>query len=104
MAGEGPLGTVSVEVVSWVTRFVGGDGTGRKVFEEPFAPGASVRSVLESLSARYPELRAALWEGRELGEHIEVLVNDAMLGVSHGLDSPLEPGDRLVLLGQFTGG
>ncbi|OGK84019.1 MAG: hypothetical protein A2050_01405 [Candidatus Rokubacteria bacterium GWA2_73_35] len=96
--------TVSVEVVSWVTTFVGGDGTGRRVFEEPLPAGATVRSVLAGLSARYPELHAALWHGEGLGEHIEVLVNDAVLDLHHTLDSPLAPGDRLSLLGQFMGG
>ena len=104
VAGEGPVGTVAVEVVSWVTKFIGGDGTGRTVFEEPLRPDSTVRSVLEGLSARYPELQAALWQGGQLGEHIEVLVNDAMLGVSHGLDSRVRPGDRVALLGQFVGG
>jgi molybdopterin converting factor small subunit len=98
------VGTVAVEVVSWVTKFVGGDGTGRRVFDEPVAPGAALRTVLEGLSARYPELKAALWHGRELGEHIEVLVNDAVLGITHTLDSPIKPGDRIALLGQFMGG
>ena len=104
MAREGSLGTVPVEVVSWVTKFVGGDGTGRRVFDEPVAPDATLRSVLEGVSARYPELKAALWHGRELGEHIEVLVNDAILGITHTLDSPVKPGDRIALLGQFMGG
>ena len=104
MAREGSLGTAPVEVVSWVTKFVGGDGTGRAVFDEPVTPGATLRSVLEGLSARYPELKAALWHGRELGEHIEVLVNDAVLGITHTLDSPIKPGDRIALLGQFMGG
>lgn len=99
-----PAATVPVEVVSWVTKFIGGDGSGRRVFEEPLPPGATVRSVLARLSARYPDLQAALWHGDELGEHIEVLVNDAVLGVGHTLDSPLRPGDRVTLLGQFMGG
>ena len=90
--------------MSWVTKFVGGDGSGRRVFEEPLPPGATVRSVLGGLSARYPELHRALWNGHELGEHIEVLVNDAMLDIAHSLDSPLRPGDRIALLGQFMGG
>jgi molybdopterin converting factor small subunit len=98
------VGKVEVEVASWITRFVGGDGTGRRLFDEPLTPASTVRSALEGLTARYPELKAALWEGRELGEHIEVLVNDAVLGVSHSLDSPLKPGDRITLLGQFMGG
>lgn len=101
----GPVtGTVPVEVVSWVTKFVGGDGSGRRVFEEPLAPGATVRSVLLGLSSRFPDLHAALWNGSSLGEHIEVLVNDAVLDISHTLDSPLQPGDRIALLGQFMGG
>ncbi len=97
-------GQVDVEVVSWVTKFTGGDGTGRQVFAEPLAEGATVRSVLTGLSGRFPELRAALWHGAEIGEHIEVLVNDAVLGISHELDSKVRAGDHITLLGQYMGG
>jgi len=102
----GPEGapTADVETISWVTRFTGGDGTGRLLFSEPLTEGATVRSVLTGLSARFPELRAALWHGDAIGEHIEVLVNDAVLGISHELDSPVVPGDRITLLGQYMGG
>jgi molybdopterin converting factor small subunit len=96
--------TAPVEIVGWPTRFVGGDGAARRVFEEPLRPGATVRSVLRGLSGRFPELHAALWHGEGLGEHIEVLVNDAVLGLAHELDSPLRPGDRVTLLAQFMGG
>lgn len=99
-----PVATVPVEIASWITRFVGGDGSGRLVVDEPLTPGATVRSVLTGLSAKFPELDKALWHGRELGEHIEVLVNDAVLGIEHDLDSPLRPGDRITLLAQFMGG
>lgn len=95
---------IPVEIVAWITKFVGGDGTGRRVLEEPLAPGATVRSVLAGVTARFPHLGAALWHDGELGEHIEVLVNDTVLGVTHSLDSRLEPGDRLTLLAQFMGG
>ena len=96
--------TVPVEIVGWPTKFVGGDGSTRRLFEEPLADGATVRSVLRGLSARFPELQAALWHGRDLGEHIEILVNDAVLGIDHDLDSRLAPGDRVALLAQFMGG
>jgi len=96
--------TVPVEAVSWVTKFVGGDGSGRRVFDEPLTPGATVRSVLRGLSARFPDLHRALWNGEALGEHIEVLVDDAVLDIHHTLDSPLAPGDRIALLGQYMGG
>lgn len=96
--------TVPVEIVSWVTKFSGGDGTGRQEFLEPLSAGATVRSVLMGLTARFPELRAALWHGDAIGEHIEVLVNDAVLGINHELDSTLHSGDRIMLLGQYMGG
>ena len=101
---EATTGTVQVEILAWITRFVGGDGTGRRVVEEPVTREATVRSVLAGLTARFPELGAALWHGSELGEHIEVLVNDAVLGVAHTLDSPVRPSDRITLLAQFMGG
>jgi molybdopterin converting factor small subunit len=96
--------TMPVEIVGWPTRFVGGDGATRRVFDEPFAPGTTVRSLLRALTSRFPDLDAALWHGDGLGEHIEVLVNDAVLGLTHALDSPLAPGDRVTLLAQFMGG
>jgi molybdopterin converting factor small subunit len=96
--------TVPVEIVGWPTRFVGGDGATRRLFEEPLADGATVRSVLRGLSGRFPDLDAALWHGPNLGEHIEILVNDAVLGIEHELDSPVAPGDRIALLAQFMGG
>ena len=104
--GSTPALSVTVEVTTWVTKHVGGDGSGSKVFTEPFAPADTVRDVLRRCSARFPELDAALWspDRSELGEHIEVVVNDAVLGVTHALDSPLKSGDRITLLGQFMGG
>lgn len=74
------------------------------MFEEPITPSSTVRSVLKGLSVRFPELDAALWHGAGLGEHIEILVNDAVLGIDHTLESPLKPGDRVTLLAQFMGG
>jgi len=98
--------TVTVEVAAWVTRLAGGDGTGHRLFDELLRDGDTVGDVLRRVSARFPELDAALWRNgrRELGEHIEVLVDDAALGVSHDLDSPLKGGEQITLLGQFMGG
>jgi len=96
----------TVEVTTWVTRYVGGDGSGSHLFEETFAPGETVGDVLRRFSARFRDLDAALWtHGRtSLAEHIEVLVNDAVLGVSHDLGTPLLGGERITLLGQFMCG
>jgi molybdopterin converting factor small subunit len=103
-----PFGTlhVQIEVIAWITTFVGGSGSGRKLFEEAIVPGETVGDLLWRLSQRFPELDSALWDAsrKGLGEHIEVLVNDVVLGVTHTLESPLQNGDRMTLLGQFMGG
>jgi molybdopterin converting factor small subunit len=98
--------TATIEVTTWVTKYVGGDGAGTRVFDEPIAPGETVRAVLVRYAARFPELDAALWDESRtaLGPHIEVLVNDAVLGVTHDLDTTLIGGERITLLGQFMGG
>ncbi len=108
-SGASPVRTArnaTVEVTTWVTKLVGGDGWGTRLIEEPLRPGDTVGRLLSRVSERFPELHAALWDptGRQLGEHIEVLVNDAVLGVTHELDSPLKGGERITLLGQFMGG
>jgi molybdopterin converting factor small subunit len=105
MSAAGPP-RATVEVTTWVTKHVGGDGSGSQLFDEPLDPGETLRVVLRRFSRRFPALDEALWapSGKELGEHIEVLVNDAVLGVTHDLDSELAHGDRITLLGQFMGG
>jgi molybdopterin converting factor small subunit len=98
---------VRVEILSWVNRLVGGPGTGEVVLTEEAKAGTRVRGLLRQVTDRYPELAAALWDAgktREIGDNIEVMVNNAVLGVSHDLDSELTDGDRIMLLGQYIGG
>ena len=104
MAGE--RFPVKVEVMAWATTFVGGDGGDRKSFEVEASGGDTVRSVLKRFSAHFPALDNALWDrgSADLGEHIEVAVNDALLGIHHTLDTPVKAGDEILLMGQFMGG
>jgi hypothetical protein len=98
---------VRVEVISWVNRLIGGPGIGEETVEIAVPKGASVRAVLRALSDRFPELGRALWDPtrpHELGDNIEVLVGNAVLGVSHDLDSEVLDGERIALLGQYMGG
>jgi hypothetical protein len=95
-----------IEVTTWVTKHAGGDGTGSKLFDEPIERGDTPRTLLRRFTARFPELDSALWspDHSELGSHIEVLVNDEVLGVTYELDTPLIGEERITLLGQFMGG
>ena len=100
------VGELEIEVVAWITKFVGGDGSTRKVFHLPLRADDTVRKVLRRLSGRFPQLHKALWDPAtgDLAEHIEVLVNDAVLDLTHSLDSPIGPSDRIALIGQYLGG
>jgi len=98
---------VRVEVLSWVNKLVGGPGTGEVVLTEELKPGTTVRALLRQVTDRHPALGEALWDAgsaREIGDNVEVMVNNAVLGVSHDLDSELTDGDRVTLLGQYIGG
>ena len=98
---------VRVEVLSWVNQYVGGPGTGEIALIEEVKAGTTVRALLHQVTDRHPALGRALWDAgssREIGDNIEVMVNNAVLGVSHDLDSELSDGDRVTLLGQYMGG
>ena len=93
-------------LLPWLPRLVGRD-EGRQVrLSLPFVAGETVAGCLARLSAAYPELGAELWDAARgaLKMPIEVAVNGSVLGIHHHLDSPLRPGDELLLLPQYQGG
>lgn len=98
--------SVTIEAIAWVTQFVGGNETRRTLLAESVPAGTTVRQVLRQVSGRFPKLHDVLWDkaSGSLAEHIEIFVNDAVLGLKHELDSPLQDGDRITLAGQYTGG
>ena len=97
---------VRLEFISWASTFVGGDGNERKIFDEEVPEGATLRDVLKKMSRRYKSLDEALWHNGtgELAEHLEIAVNDALLGIHHKLDSEMKEGDLVLLMGQYMGG
>ena len=95
---------VIVETISYVHDMLGPGASGQKVFVEEACSGDTVRNILQRFSARYPKLREALWEEGELGQHIEILFNNTILGVQYSIDSAVSPNDHIVLTGQYIGG
>ena len=81
--------------------------SGAQEFHEPAKAGDTVRDVLKGLSARFPKLDNALWDENarnEIGTHIEVIVNDTIMGNDYTLESPVKPGYQIILTGQYIGG
>jgi len=98
--------TVIVETISYINDMLDHSSASQREFPEPAHTGDTVRTVLRRFSDRYPRLKEALWDPDtgEIGGHVEVIVNDAILGMRHTLDSIVNDKDRIVLLGQYIGG
>src|SRR5207247_3135575 len=48
--------TIPIEIVSWVTQFVGREGSGRRVFDELLGEGAAVGPLLRRMPRGFPDL------------------------------------------------
>jgi len=97
---------VLIEVFAWLTSYVGGMGGGRMFFTEEFEAGEILQVVLRRLTRRFPDLDAILWDthGGQLGASVEIIINDSFLGITHTMESEVNPGDMITLLPAWDGG
>ena len=70
---------------------------------ELIGEGETVRQVLEDVTARYPSLRAHLFEQGELTPFVNVYVGRDDVRTLEGLDTPVGSGS-LILLPAMAGG
>ena len=70
---------------------------------ELLGEGETVRQVLEDVTARYPSLRANLFEQNELTPFVNVYVGRDDVRTLEGLDTPVS-GSTLILLPAMAGG
>jgi sulfur-carrier protein len=68
------------------------------------AEGETVRELLDDLSARFPALRTQLWEDDEIAPFVNVYVEGEDVRTLHGLDTPVEDGQTVILLPAMAGG
>ncbi len=66
--------------------------------------GRTVGEVLENLVARYPAMRAELFEGEGLSERVSVFLEGRDVRYLEGLATPLEEGATLDLFPPVAGG
>lgn len=79
---------------------------GRKTVDLPLKPGVTVRELLDAVIARYPEMRASLFdEHGHLYGHVHVFINgqDAPY-LEHALETKLAAGDAVDLFPAVGGG
>ncbi|HEX7927342.1 MAG TPA: hypothetical protein VF678_07110 [bacterium] len=106
-APQAALVRVVIETISYINDMVDHTGQTHAEFEERVRPGDTIRHVLKQFADRHAKLKEALWDPNnrsEIGPHVEVIVNDAILDIHHTLDSSVSDGDRITLTGQYIGG
>ena len=72
---------------------------------EVAAEGQSVGEVLHAVAQQHPATRSQLFsEDGQLNRYVNVYRNDEDVRVLDGLDTPVRPGDTLVILPAMAGG
>jgi sulfur-carrier protein len=68
------------------------------------ASGATVRELLEDLTARVPALGSKVYEAGELQTFVNVYVDGEDVRTLRGLDTPVRDGSTVILLPAMAGG
>ena len=68
------------------------------------ASGATVRELLEDLTARLPALGVRIYDGTEIRSYVNVYIDGEDVRTRGGLDAPVREGATVVLLPAMAGG
>ncbi len=78
---------------------------GIKMLEVEVAPGSTIRDVLVEVTSRLPMLEKYIWnEPDVLSEHAHVFVNSENIRRQAGLDTAVNPDDRVDIFPPLVGG
>jgi molybdopterin converting factor small subunit len=67
--------------------------------------GATVSELLSDLVTRYPAIKTHIMDGNgNLRRYVNLFINDANIKDLHGVDTPIQENDRLILLPSISGG
>ncbi len=66
--------------------------------------GATVSAILSDLTTQFPDLRPHLYNGDELRNFVNIFIGDEDVRFRSGLDTEVEPGDKLRIIPSIAGG
>ena len=89
--------TVRIELAHALAELAGG----ADVVE---VPGGTVGEALAALTARYPALAPLVWRGGQFNDQLVAFVGNDDARRLQGMDTPLRPGVRLMLITAVEGG
>lgn len=97
-AEEGPARTVALRVPGPLLELSGG-------LDRIEVEAGTVRALLEAVGRQYPALRDRLLRGPDrVDPSVNLYVNEEDIRSLRGLDTPLKPGDEVVVLPAMAGG
>jgi molybdopterin converting factor small subunit len=97
---------VTIEIMPWLSRYFVAGQYWRVVVERKVDDNATIRDLLEEITADKPEVRGILFETGtgKLAGYIALVLNGRFVELAGGLDTELKPGDTLRLMPAFSGG
>ena len=100
------MGSVHLEVLPWLSRYIAGEHSGRAVLEVEVNDGATVRDLLEEIASQNQEFQDVLFDAKtgRLAGHIALILNGRLVELAGGLEATLSPGDTIQLMPGFSGG
>ncbi|MCI0710197.1 MAG: MoaD/ThiS family protein [Chloroflexi bacterium] len=66
--------------------------------------GETVGAILDDLTGQFPELKTHLYNGGELRNFVNIFLGDEDIRYRDGLDTDVEPGDKLRIVPSIAGG
>jgi molybdopterin converting factor small subunit len=95
-----------VRLQFWMASSPGGAQSGTVVMDEEIQEGESLRSLLNRLAGRLPQLPVPIFdpETQTLSSEVAVVINDHLDHFSHGLETKLKDGDRIFIFPYLAGG
>jgi len=100
------MGIAKVRLQFWMASSPGGTQSGSMVMEEEIQEGESLRSLLNRLAGRLPQLPVPIFdpETQTLSSEVAVVINDHLDHFSRGLETELKNGDRIFIFPYLAGG
>ena len=95
-----------VRLQFWMAGPPGGTPSGSMMMEEEIQEGESLRSLLNRLAGRLPQLPGPIFDPatQALSSEVAVVFNDHLNHFSQGLETKLKDGDRIFIFPYLAGG
>ena len=95
-----------VRLQFWMAGSPGGTQSGPMIMEEEIQEGESLRSLLNRLAGRIPQLPGPIFdpETQTLSSEVAMVINDHLNHFSQGLETKLKNGDRILIFPYLAGG